>query len=78
MRKSGVCPKCGSTELLIGAELSDRGESNIRHPATVRVYEKPEALIFKGAHDADVTADVCMTCGFMELYVNDPAKLYAR
>ena len=78
MRKSGACPKCGSTEVLIGAELSDRGDGDMRHPAAVRVYEKPEALIFKGVHDAEVAADICMSCGFTELYVNNPAKLYAR
>lgn len=77
MRKSGVCPKCGSTEVLVGAELSDRGESNVRKPATVRVYTNPDALIFKGAKDANVSADVCMSCGFLEFYAANPGTLYA-
>lgn len=77
MRKTGTCPKCGSTEVLVGAELSDRGESNFREPATVRVYKNPDALIFKGAKDAKVSADVCMTCGYLEFYAVDPANLYA-
>lgn len=78
MRKSGVCPKCNSTELLIGAQLTERGNDNFRYAVTVRVYEKPDALIFKGAHDAEVGADICMTCGFLELYVVNPSNLYAK
>jgi hypothetical protein len=43
----------------------------------VKVFEHPEALVFKGAHAADLRSRVCGECGYVELYVENPQELYS-
>ena len=43
----------------------------------VKVFEHPEALVFKGAHAADLRSRVCEECGYVESYVENPQELYA-
>jgi hypothetical protein len=72
MREKAVCLKCGSEDLHIGAELSDRFDYAARTSATVRAYENPDAFLFKGPRDTNVVANVCIDCGFIEFYATNP------
>ena len=71
MRRTGVCPKCGSSQILENARLLERGENNWRRDLEVTVYEKPEALLFKGRHTGVLRAWICTGCGYTELYCPD-------
>jgi len=39
------------------------------------MYRKPQALIFKGQVRTTVSAWVCASCGFIELYADNPESL---
>jgi hypothetical protein len=43
---------------------------------SVRVEQKPDALLFKGAKDFELKAHICGECGYAELYAADPDRLW--
>ncbi len=72
MREDKKCPKCDSLNVYVGAQLNDHVEHFMPQQASVRAFENPGALFFKGARDAHVVADVCCDCGFIEFYASNP------
>jgi predicted nucleic-acid-binding Zn-ribbon protein len=75
MKSSGECPKCSSRDLIKDAKAVDRGDYNSGHDLSVATYRNPDALIFKGKHESPLSAWVCRTCGFVELYADSPPAL---
>lgn len=69
------CPKCRSEKIIPYVQIFDRVGHSIR--LGVKVFEHPEALVFKGAHAADLRARVCGECGYVESYVENPQELYS-
>ena len=75
MKKTGKCPKCGSTEIIADARVIDRGAGNQEQEFCVATFGKPEAIIFKDKHSSIVSAWVCQQCGYIEFYADSPAAL---
>jgi predicted nucleic-acid-binding Zn-ribbon protein len=73
--KTGVCPKCGSTVIVQGVRVLDRGHGGVERDLAVAVYAKPDAVWFKGAVTGDLWACVCGACGFTELYATNLDEL---
>lgn len=71
MRSTRKCPKCGETDILFEASLYDHFEVE----AKLGTQAKPNSLVFKGGKYASVNADVCMSCGYAELFVKNPEDL---
>ena len=69
------CPRCQSEKIIPDVQIIDRTGHMIR--LGVKVFEHPEALVFKGAHAADLRSQVCGECGYVESYVEDPQELYS-
>ena len=69
------CPRCQSEKVIPDVRIVDRAVHVLR--LGVKVYEHPEALVFKGAHAADMRSRVCGECGYVESYVENPQELYA-
>ena len=78
MVQSLACGKCGSTEVVPRARVIDRGHFG-RDEGEVRVgvERKPMALMFRQKEVADLYARVCGKCGFVELFCDDAAAIYA-
>ena len=72
-----TCPKCDSERIIPDVYVEDKGMSNVPWSLSVRVDEKPDALVFKGRHKTALEARICGECGFAELYAEDPQALYA-
>lgn len=70
------CAKCNSTKIIPNARVVDKGDHNSPMDLTVHVYENPDAMIFKGTHEGQLSARICGDCGFVEMYVENPAELY--
>ena len=79
MRQDGTCPKCESTDVIPDVRVLDRVEAADYSASslTAVIYDKPEALFFKGQHRSTFRAYVCGACGFTEFYVNEPQELLA-
>ncbi len=77
MQDSGNCPKCGSQRLVKGDRIFGRFSDGTKHDLYVEVYEEPDALIFKKAHEGALEARICGDCGLTELYVNNPDELWS-
>ena len=72
------CGKCGSAQVVPRARVIDRGDySADSGNIGVAVARRPHALIFKNSELADVYARVCGACGFVELFIDEPAEIYA-
>ena len=74
--KPKTCSKCDSKNIIPNALIEDKGMSNVPWSLSVRVEEKPDALVFKGRHTTALRAWVCGACGFAELYAEEPQALY--
>lgn len=78
MTTADPCARCGSKKVIPNVHLKDRSTNlNTDHSLTAEVYEHPEALLFRGAHQARLTARICGECGFADLYVENPQDLWA-
>jgi predicted nucleic-acid-binding Zn-ribbon protein len=75
MKKSGRCPKCGSTDLIADAKAVDRGHGNHESDMIVATFGKPEKWIFKDEHTTKLSAWVCLGCGYLEFWADTPANL---
>jgi len=71
------CPKCESTQMMSGVTVVDQGQHSSGKLSVV-VYGNPEALLFKEALYGELVADVCGSCGYVELRVLNPGELYQR
>jgi predicted nucleic-acid-binding Zn-ribbon protein len=70
MMETGKCAKCGTAEIVPDARLHDsRG-------VVAQTDAHPGAMIFKETESCELYARVCSQCGFTELYVREPHKLY--
>jgi hypothetical protein len=72
-----LCARCGSDEVISRARIAERGESNARYDLEVEVQRRPNAVLFKRPERAALTARVCGSCGYAELFVDSPSALYA-
>ena len=75
MKKTGRCPKCDSTSLVKDAKAVDRGHAGSEAELTVATQRRPDALVFKGTVRSTLSAWVCLGCGYVEYYADDPKAL---
>jgi predicted nucleic-acid-binding Zn-ribbon protein len=75
VKKSGACPKCKSTHIVVDAKVRDRGHMNTVQDLSVSTFRNPDAVIFKETRLSTVSAWVCVACGFIELYADTPKTL---
>jgi predicted nucleic-acid-binding Zn-ribbon protein len=76
--RADSCPKCGSSEVVRGVRVIDRGDGNMdAGNLSVAVYTHPQAWLFKGKVATALSACVCAGCGYTELYAADPRALAA-
>jgi hypothetical protein len=68
-----TCAKCGSDRVVTRVRIMDRGHYGADSgDLSAVVYAEPNAMMFKGAQRHDLSARVCGSCGFTELYLSDP------
>ncbi len=73
--KNGICPKCESHDVIPRIRVIDHYGPLAGEDLSVQTYEKPDALLLKGAHTHTLHAWVCGDCGYTELYVDNPKEL---
>lgn len=66
------CAKCGA-EVIQGATVVDTKQ--LDGSLHVGVASNPDALMFKKTTYSAVHAYICSTCGYTELYADDPREL---
>lgn len=69
MKRTGICPKCGSKDIVQDAMVLDGRHHGVRE-GEVAVDRNPAALIFKGRQTSTISAWVCGECGFLEHYAD--------
>ena len=68
-----TCSKCQSNKMIPNVSIRDGGGLAV----AVKVYDHPDALVFKGEHASNLHARICGECGNVESYVDNPQELYA-
>ena len=78
MRKTGICPKCSNNRLLHVGAVADTGE----FPSDIRSMQLAVMVSGHGMFGGEkltragqLTAVVCKSCGYTELYVLDPDSI---
>ncbi len=75
MKKTGKCPKCGCADVIADAKAVDRGDESFEHDMKIATFGNPGALIFKQKKETSMSAWVCASCGFVELYADEPWRI---
>ena len=70
------CSNCKSNKMIPNVHIRDYGDYMSNNQLSVEIYENPDAMIFKGAHEGALNAWICGECGYTELYVEKPQELY--
>jgi hypothetical protein len=63
------CLNCNNSNIASDIRVVDRAHGDSKRDLKLEVYEKPNALVFKGAHDASLRSDVCKDCGHVMFYI---------
>ena len=75
MKRTNICPKCGSSDVIADAKGIDRAHYNAVTELSVGTFRKPEALLFKGRLTSTLSAWVCADCGYVEFYADSPKSI---
>jgi predicted nucleic-acid-binding Zn-ribbon protein len=75
MKSSGKCPKCKSSDIIVDAKVVDRAHYNAGQDLSIQTFRDPDAFLFKGDRNSTVSAWVCRTCGYVELYADSVGAL---
>ena len=76
MLKRGTCPQCQSADVIPDVAIIDRGHYNtLNLPLTVGIFRNPASWLKKKLFQSQVKAWICGSCGYTELFVQDPAEL---
>lgn len=73
MSKQESCRNCGSTKIIPQVHVF---AESLQSLLKVGLATKPQAVLLQGWVVAAVTANVCGECGYLELFISDPHKLY--
>ena len=69
------CLNCGSTNLLDGVYLTDYASASLHR---MNLDTKPDAAVFKGTIHADIVGIACGSCGYIALFLANPAEFAAQ
>ncbi len=62
------CLNCNGNNIVTDIRAVDKGDG--KRDLTLEVYEDPDAVLFKGMHNASLRADVCRDCGHVMFHVS--------
>lgn len=71
------CSRCESEEMIPDGWVFDMNR-DMTGALQAGFIANPKAIVFKGKTYNSVWARLCGSCGFIELFVADPQKLYAE
>jgi ribosomal protein S27AE len=75
MSTTRKCAKCGDSQVIPRVRVVCKVEGS-NQDIKLRVDAHPEAMVFKQAERAVLTASICGKCGFTEFFVDEPRSLY--
>jgi predicted nucleic-acid-binding Zn-ribbon protein len=75
MKTSEACPKCKSPYIIPDVRIRDTGQAS-SGALQVEVLKDPDALLFGKPVHSEMKAWICGSCGFTELYAEDPGNLW--
>lgn len=80
MIKDGVCPECGSTDILPDLRIADRGHNNLAsYNLSIAIFEQPATMLgvslWQSESMVPLRAWICAACGYTALFATEPNKL---
>jgi predicted nucleic-acid-binding Zn-ribbon protein len=71
MKKNQICPKCSSTDIATGVELTAGGA----HTVHLEICRRQLGGLVQPVEAASkIAACVCRECGFVEIYADAPSQ----
>ena len=71
---SEICAKCSSDKIVPNVKIVNTMHHMFN--LSIEVYEEPDAMIMKKGRTGSLSARVCASCGYTELFVSDPRGLW--
>ncbi len=73
-----TCARCGSDRVVEDAKVEDRITADRRVSLEVMIgYRKSGTMLPEKPQRFPLTARICGSCGYTDLYVADPVKLWS-
>ena len=76
MKNTGSCPKCESKDIMSDLSVPDHYEFGLANDMQLKASANPDAWFNKGTVASRLLIDVCASCGFAELRVEQPRVLW--
>lgn len=74
--KDRVCPKCSATTIIPDIKIPEYGHYNSVQPLSIKILERTRGWFNRRTRSFSLRAWICGTCGYTELYVDYPQRLY--
>lgn len=76
MKNSKKCTFCGSEKVIPEATIVDHYFGEEKQDLSIEIAEKPNAFIFKKTKKGILRANICCSCGKLELFVDNTDELW--
>lgn len=73
--KSDICSICGSSKIMKDLTIVDFGHGNARNNLSIQV-KKTDRLVFNKFQKSELKAQVCGSCGNVELSISNAHELW--
>ena len=73
--KSDTCAKCGSNKMMHDVRIVDRGHGDSKKDLSVHI-QKTDNRFFNKFEKGQHKADICGSCGDVNLIVSNPQELW--
>ena len=70
-----VCKKCGSNKIIERAQIVDYGHMNQMNDLSIHI-KTTDKIFFNKYEKGKLTAEICGSCGNVELSINNPHELW--
>jgi hypothetical protein len=70
-----TCPKCQSNKIIPDTRIVDYAHANAKRNLSIQI-KTSDKLLFNTFEKGDLTANICGSCGYVELSVNNPHRLW--
>lgn len=73
--ETGVCSKCGSSKIINQARIVDYAHGNVKKDLSVQI-QTTDNIVFNKFEKGQLIANICGSCGKVELSVSNPQELW--
>lgn len=71
-----ICTNCGSDKIIKGLNIVDNAADYMKQNLSIETIKNPSAFLFKGLNTYEIKANICGSCGKVEMTIDNPESLW--